>query len=131
MINSPYAAGKIPGGFLKREGKASEKAILCSRLFNGSDNLLDFLMAKHDGVQNGHFRHFFCTLQHLLEQFPEQEEDLRAALDSLMKYIVRRLITVDGLLLRCRAGNCSDEYSVCCFHCPNHLKSVLLWQHPR
>ena len=29
-----YAAGKIPGGFLKREGKASEKAILCSRLID-------------------------------------------------------------------------------------------------
>ena len=27
-----YAAGKIPGGFFKREGKASEKAILTSRL---------------------------------------------------------------------------------------------------
>lgn len=29
-----YAAGKIPGGFLKREGKASEKAILASRLID-------------------------------------------------------------------------------------------------
>lgn len=37
------------------------------------------------------------AIQHLLEQFPEQEEDLRAALDSLMKYIVRRLITVDKI----------------------------------
>lgn len=37
------------------------------------------------------------AVQHLLEQFPEQEEDLRAALDGLMKYIVRRLITVDKI----------------------------------
>ena len=37
------------------------------------------------------------AIQHLLEQFPEQEEDLRAALDSLMRYIVRRLITVDKI----------------------------------
>ncbi len=29
-----YAAGKIPGGFIKREGRASEKAILCSRLMD-------------------------------------------------------------------------------------------------
>ncbi|MDO4482073.1 MAG: polyribonucleotide nucleotidyltransferase [Bacillota bacterium] len=29
-----YAAGKIPGGFIKREGKASEKAILSSRLMD-------------------------------------------------------------------------------------------------
>lgn len=37
------------------------------------------------------------AVQHLLEQFPEQEEDLRATLDALMKYIVRRLITVDKI----------------------------------
>ncbi len=37
------------------------------------------------------------AVQHLLEQFPEQEDDLRAALDGLMKYIVRRLITVDKI----------------------------------
>ncbi|MGH2810002.1 MAG: polyribonucleotide nucleotidyltransferase, partial [Actinomycetota bacterium] len=29
-----YAAGKIPGGFFRREGKASEKAILTSRLID-------------------------------------------------------------------------------------------------
>lgn len=37
------------------------------------------------------------AVEHLLEQFPEQEDDLRAALDGLMKYIVRRLITVDKI----------------------------------
>ena len=29
-----YAAGKIPGGFIKREGRPSEKAILNSRLID-------------------------------------------------------------------------------------------------
>ncbi len=29
---SLYAVGKIPGGFIKREGRPSEKAILSSRL---------------------------------------------------------------------------------------------------
>lgn len=29
-----YSVGKIPGGFLKREGKASEKAVLTSRLID-------------------------------------------------------------------------------------------------
>lgn len=29
-----YAAGKIPGGFIKREGRPSEKAILASRLID-------------------------------------------------------------------------------------------------
>lgn len=37
------------------------------------------------------------AVEHLLEQFPEQEADLRDALDALMKYIVRRLITVDKI----------------------------------
>lgn len=37
------------------------------------------------------------AVQHLLEQFPEEEENLRNALDGLMKYIVRRLITVDKI----------------------------------
>ena len=29
-----YAAGKIPGGFIKREGRPSEKAVLTSRLID-------------------------------------------------------------------------------------------------
>ena len=29
-----YAAGKIPGGFFKREGRPSEKGILSARLIN-------------------------------------------------------------------------------------------------
>ena len=29
-----YAAGKIPGGFIKREGRPSERAVLCSRLMD-------------------------------------------------------------------------------------------------
>ena len=29
-----YAAGKIPGGFIKREGRASEKAVLSARLID-------------------------------------------------------------------------------------------------
>ena len=29
-----YAAGKIPGGFIRREGRPSEKAILTSRLID-------------------------------------------------------------------------------------------------
>ncbi len=31
-MEKTYAAGKIPGGFLKREGRPSEKEILTSRL---------------------------------------------------------------------------------------------------
>src|SRR5690606_6860463 len=33
-VEKTYAAGKIPGGFFKREGKPSEKEILTSRLID-------------------------------------------------------------------------------------------------
>ncbi|MBQ9724783.1 MAG: polyribonucleotide nucleotidyltransferase, partial [Neisseriaceae bacterium] len=33
-LEKSYAAGKIPGGFFKREGKPSEKEILTSRLID-------------------------------------------------------------------------------------------------
>ena len=45
-----YAAGKIPGGFLKREGKASEKAILSSRLIDRPIRPL-FPKGYHNDVQ--------------------------------------------------------------------------------
>lgn len=37
------------------------------------------------------------AVAHLLEQFPEEEDNIRTSLDDLMKYIVRRLITVDKI----------------------------------
>ncbi|MGA1273295.1 MAG: polyribonucleotide nucleotidyltransferase, partial [Burkholderiaceae bacterium] len=33
-MEKPYAAGKIPGGFFKREGRPSEKETLTSRLID-------------------------------------------------------------------------------------------------
>src|SRR3989338_9645304 len=33
-LEMTYAAGKIPGGFFKREGRPSEKEVLCSRLID-------------------------------------------------------------------------------------------------
>lgn len=37
------------------------------------------------------------AVEHFADIFPEQEDQVRAALDGLMKYIVRRLITVDKI----------------------------------
>lgn len=37
------------------------------------------------------------TVEHLLENFPEQEKDIKGALDALMKSIVRHLITDDHI----------------------------------
>jgi polyribonucleotide nucleotidyltransferase len=33
-LEKTYAAGKIPGGFFKREGRPSEREVLCSRLID-------------------------------------------------------------------------------------------------
>src|SRR5699024_4844715 len=45
-----YAVGKIPGGFIKREGRPSEKAILSSRLIDRHIRLL-FPLAYRNVVQ--------------------------------------------------------------------------------
>ena len=44
-----YAAGKIPGGFLKREGRPSDKEILASRLIDRSIRPLFPESGRHRG----------------------------------------------------------------------------------
>ena len=62
------------------------------------DNLLAAIRIKEKHARDAKAEEVKAeALAHLLEQFPEQEDDLRAALDGLMKYIVRRLITVDKI----------------------------------
>lgn len=62
------------------------------------DNLLEAIRIKEKHARDAAAEAVKAeALEHLLEQFPEQEDDLRAALDGLMKYIVRRLITVDKI----------------------------------
>ena len=62
------------------------------------DNLLEAIRIKEKHARDAKAEEVKAeALAHLLEQFPEQEDDLRAALDGLMKYIVRRLITVDKI----------------------------------
>ena len=62
------------------------------------DNLLEAIRIKEKHARDAAAEAVKAeALAHLLEQFPEQEDDLRAALDALMKYIVRRLITVDKI----------------------------------
>lgn len=62
------------------------------------DNLLEAIRIKEKHARDAAAEAVKAeAVQHLLEQFPEQEDDLHAALDALMKYIVRRLITVDKI----------------------------------
>ena len=67
-----YAVGKIPGGFLKREGRPSEKAILNSRAI---DRPIRPLFAK--GYRND-------SREHLLDHF----DIVRRANQSLIQPIV-------------------------------------------
>ena len=53
-----YAAGKIPGGFFKREGRPSEKAIL-----NRSDNPRNPRLVSKKSTLGNDCKHFFCRLR--------------------------------------------------------------------
>lgn len=61
-----YAVGKIPGGFNKREGKASENAILTSRVIDrprdfSIQNII-FFHTQHSAGRN-QFHHAVCQMQ--------------------------------------------------------------------
>ena len=51
-----YAAGKIPGGFFRREGRPSEQEILTSRLIDRSIRPLITKRFSYPGDDNGAFR---------------------------------------------------------------------------
>jgi polyribonucleotide nucleotidyltransferase len=64
-VEKTYAAGKIPGGFFKREGRPSEKETLTSRLIDRPIRPL-----FHDGFRNE--TQIICTtLSHDLENDPD------------------------------------------------------------
>jgi polyribonucleotide nucleotidyltransferase len=64
-IERAYAAGKIPGGFFKREGRPSEKEVLSSRLIDRPIRPL-FAPGFHNEIQ------VICTvLSHDLENDPD------------------------------------------------------------
>ena len=87
-----YAAGKIPGGFIKREGRPSERAVLCSRLM---DRPLRPLFPKgfYNDVQ------VVATVMCVDNDAPSE---IAAMIGSVMVSYVRA--RAEGLGIECKVG---------------------------
>ena len=101
-IEKTYAAGKIPGGFFKREGRPSEKEILTSRLI---DRPLRPLFP--DG--------FFNEVQvvaMVISLNPEVDPDIPAMIGASAALAVSG-IPFDGPIGAARVGYINDQYVLC------------------
>ena len=94
-----YAAGKIPGGFFKREGRPSEKAILTCRLI---DRPLRPLFPKG-------FRQEVQVVITVLSLDPEINADIVAMLGASAA-VQMSGIPFDGPMGACRVGYVDGEY---------------------
>nr|B0T175.1 RecName: Full=Polyribonucleotide nucleotidyltransferase; AltName: Full=Polynucleotide phosphorylase; Short=PNPase [Caulobacter sp. K31] len=98
-IEKTYAAGKIPGGFFKREGRPSEKETLVSRLIDRPIRPL-FVKGFKNEVQ------VVCTvLQHDLENDPDI-----VAMCAASAALVISGAPFMGPIGGCRVGYVNDEY---------------------
>jgi polyribonucleotide nucleotidyltransferase len=94
-----FAAGKIPGGFFKREGRPSEREILCSRLI---DRPIRPLFVK--GYRNE--TQIICTvLSHDLQNDPDI-----AALVGASAALTLSGVPFIGPVAGCRVGYIAGEY---------------------
>ncbi len=94
-----YAAGKIPGGFFKREGRPSEKEILTSRLIDRPIRPL-----FPDG--------YFCEVQvvaQVLSLNPEVDSDIPAML-AVSAALTLSGIPFNGPIGACRVGYLEGQY---------------------
>ena len=103
-----YAAGKIPGGFIKREGRPSEKATLTARLIDRPIRPL-----FPDGFRND--IHIICTV---LSVDPEVDPDVVAMIGAGAALAVSD-IPFDSNVSAVRVGIVDGEYVV------NPVKSSL------
>ena len=98
-MEKTYAAGKIPGGFFKREGRPSEKETLTSRLIDRPIRPLFAKGFKHD-------TQVICTvLSHDLENDP----DIVAMIGTSAALTLSGLPFL-GPIGGCRVGYTADEY---------------------
>lgn len=101
-VEKTYAAGKIPGGFFKREGRPSEKETLTSRLIDRPIRPL-----FPDG--------FFNEVQiivHVLSVNPEVDPDIPAMIASSAALAVSG-VPFNGPIGAARVGYINDEYVLC------------------
>ncbi len=96
-----YAAGKIPGGFIKREGRASEKAILTSRLIDRPIRPL-----FPDG-----FRNEVQVISMVMSADPDCSTEMAAMLGSSLALMVSD-IPFDGPIAGVQIGLIDGEFIV-------------------
>ncbi|WP_028310327.1 polyribonucleotide nucleotidyltransferase [Derxia gummosa] len=100
-IEKTYAAGKIPGGFFKREGKPSEKETLTSRLI---DRPLRPLFP--DGFYND-----VQVVIHVLSVNPEVDPDIAAMIGSSAALAISG-IPFNGPIGAARVGYIDGQYVI-------------------
>lgn len=96
-----YAAGKIPGGFIKREGRPSEKAILTSRLIDRPIRPL-----FPDG-----FRNEVQVISMVMSNDPDCSSEMAAMVGSSLALMVSD-IPFDGPIAGVTIGMINDEFIV-------------------
>jgi len=98
-IEKTYAAGKIPGGFFKREGKPSEKETLTSRLIDRPLRPL-FPEGFYNEVQ---------VIIHVLSVNPEVDPDIAAMIGASAALAISG-IPFNGPIGAARVGYINGEY---------------------
>ena len=96
-----YAIGKIPGGFIKREGRPSERAILCSRLM---DRPLRPLFPK------GYY-HDVVVVATVMSVDPDCETDIMAMIGSSVAIAISD-IPWDGPTGSVRVGRVDGQFVI-------------------
>lgn len=100
-LERSYAAGKIPGGFFKREGKPSEKEIITSRLM---DRPLRPLLPKG-------YPYDVQVIAQVLSSDQENEADVLAVTGASAALIMSD-IPFDGPIAAVRVGRIGDKFVV-------------------
>ncbi len=100
-LEKTYAAGKIPGGFFKREGRPSEKETLTSRLIDRPIRPL-FPEGFYNEVQ---------VIIHVLSADPQIDPDIPAMIGSSAALAVSG-IPFMGPIGACRVGYINDEFVI-------------------
>ncbi|MGL4995780.1 MAG: polyribonucleotide nucleotidyltransferase, partial [Deefgea sp.] len=97
-----YAAGKIPGGFFKREGKPSEKEVLTSRLIDRPIRPL-FPEGFFNDIQ---------IIATVMSINPEVDSDI-AAMIGASAALTLSGVPFDGPIGAARVGYINGEYVLC------------------
>lgn len=101
-IEKTYAAGRIPGGFFKREGRPSEKETLTSRLIDRPIRPL---------FPEGFFNEVQVIL-HVLSVNPEVDPDIPSMIAASAALAVSG-VPFNGPIAAARVGYINDQYVLC------------------